>query len=129
MCDFIVCISTCDWLISKFVSKCCLGGLGSFSSTVNITFLCFYLFQCIWCKCPKKKHRVALICDQYPMLYSAQNTKILTSLRDIDTAIFSQLLCFEENTSFNERTSSYWVTCFHALILSRHLYIGYAKRC
>ena len=33
--NFIVKISTLDWLISKFVSKFCLGGLGSCSRTVK----------------------------------------------------------------------------------------------
>ena len=32
---FIVQISTCHWLISKFVSKFCLGDLGSCSRTVK----------------------------------------------------------------------------------------------
>ena len=34
--NFIFLISTCDWLISKFVSKFYLGGLGSCSRTVKI---------------------------------------------------------------------------------------------
>lgn len=32
----IVSISTCDWPISKFVSKLCLGGLGSCVRTVKL---------------------------------------------------------------------------------------------
>ena len=34
--NFIVKFSTCDWLIPKFVSKFCLGGLGPCIRTVNI---------------------------------------------------------------------------------------------
>ena len=97
MCDFTVCISTCDWLISKFVSKCCLGGLGSFSRTVNITFLCFYLFQCIWCKCTKKKHRVALICDQYPMLLCPKYKNTDVTKRYWYSNIFSIALFWREH--------------------------------
>ena len=32
---FLTFISTCDWLISNFVSRFCLGGLRSCSRTVN----------------------------------------------------------------------------------------------
>ena len=35
MCNFIVLILTCDWLISKFCLFFFLGGLGSCSHTVN----------------------------------------------------------------------------------------------
>ena len=35
MCNFIVLILTCDWLISKFFLFFFLGGLGSCSHTVN----------------------------------------------------------------------------------------------
>ena len=40
--NFIVLISTCDWLLSKFVSK--LGGLGSCARTVSHIFLKEVLF-------------------------------------------------------------------------------------
>lgn len=33
--NFILQISTCDWLISKFVSKCCQSGLASCGRTVK----------------------------------------------------------------------------------------------
>ena len=37
--NFIVLISTCDWLIPKFVSNFYLGGLGSCARTVSHIFL------------------------------------------------------------------------------------------
>lgn len=72
MCNFIVYISTCDWLISKFVSNFCLCGLGSFGRTVSISFLSFYLFQCIWRKCIKKKSHPNLWSVSYATLPKIQ---------------------------------------------------------
>ena len=44
MCNFIVLISNCDWLLSKFVSKFYLGGLGSCGRTESHIFLKVVLF-------------------------------------------------------------------------------------
>ena len=42
--NFIVLSQTCDWLLSKFVSKFYLGGLGSYGRTVSHIFLKVVLF-------------------------------------------------------------------------------------
>ena len=47
---FLTFMSTCDWLISKFVSRFCLGGLRSCSRTVNELLKPFSLRHrcCVW---------------------------------------------------------------------------------
>ena len=45
--NFIVKISTCDWLVSKFLFFC-LGGLSSRGFTVNLIILIIVFFQLLY---------------------------------------------------------------------------------